>query len=364
MKLHAVLIGAAALLLASAGAAGACLVAPTYDPYRDIKFYGREYIVAAPEVIVEGVVEPDASGDGSDGVGFSRMHIDQVWKGAALSEVVVIWTRAGDCSQPPPFGKRIRFGARLLNRQVLLVKDAVALTPQRMDLIESHDDFLAYNRWGAFDLPLRDAQLDPLLLAYQAETEALRRQAASGDRGARIAYAAHLFAHNEFHRSLAAYEALLRDDPADLDLLLTLAAVRAQAQPDDEPEATLAEVERKAPQTPDWRRKIAHARFTASGRLTPGWKDWSDLKPAVHCEVSEGNFDGADFTRAGLATCEFVRSSFRDASFIGADLTDAYFEDSALAGAKYDCATRLPNDLDPVAEGMINVDGSCPARAP
>jgi uncharacterized protein YjbI with pentapeptide repeats len=97
----------------------------------------------------------------------------------------------------------------------------------------------------------------------------------------------------------------------------------------------------------------------ATGRLTSGWKDWSDLKPAVHCEVSEGNFDNATFDGANLATCEFVRSSFRNASFLRADLSNAYFEDSSLAGAKYDCATKLPEDFDPEAAGMINVEDSC-----
>lgn len=78
--------------------------------------------------------------------------------------------------------------------------------------------------------------------------------------------------------------------------------------------------------------------------------------------MSEGNFDGANFARADLSDCEFVRSSFRNASFLHADLSEAYFEDSSLADAKYDCATKLPDDLDPHAAGMINVERSCEAR--
>jgi hypothetical protein len=189
----------------------------------------------------------------------------------------------------------------------------------------------------------------------------LRQRAESGERQDRLAYAAHLFDKNEYHRARDAYEGILRDNPDDLDLLLTLAVVRAQVNPDAEPEDTLGEIERRAPQTPEWKRKIVHARFEATGWLTSGWKEWSDLKPARHCEVSEGNFDDANFDRADLATCEFVRSSFRNASLLGTDLSDAYFEDSALTGAKYDCATKLPEDLDPKAAGMINLDGSCPA---
>jgi hypothetical protein len=37
------------------------------------------------------------------------------------------------------------------------------------------------------------------------------------------------------------------------------------------------------------------------------------------------------------------------------------FQNSYLTGAKYDCATKLPEDIDPMAAGMINLDGSCPA---
>jgi hypothetical protein len=151
-----------------------------------------------------------------------------------------------------------------------------------------------------------------------------------------------------------------RDNPDDLDLLLTLAVVRAQIRPYDEPEAALSEIAQKAPQTTEWQGKIVRARFAGSGRLTSGWKDWSDLKPAAHCEVSEGNFDDANFDRADLATCEFNRASFRNARFLHTDLTNAYFENSDLTGAKYDCATKLPDDLDPAVAGMIKVGGLCP----
>jgi uncharacterized protein YjbI with pentapeptide repeats len=99
----------------------------------------------------------------------------------------------------------------------------------------------------------------------------------------------------------------------------------------------------------------------ASGRLTPGWKDWSDLRRSSHCEASEGNFDDANFDRADLASCEFVRSSFRNASLLHTDLSAAYFEDSILTGARYDCTTKLPDDLDPNSAGMINVEGQCVA---
>src|SRR4051812_22672997 len=99
------------------------------------------------------------------------------------------------------------------------------------------------------DLPLQDPELDRLLVNYRAETEAMRQRAETGERATRLAYADHLFSNNELHRALTAYEGIFRDDPTDLDLLLTLAVVRTQVLPGDEPEATLAEVQRRAPQT-------------------------------------------------------------------------------------------------------------------
>lgn len=52
-------------------------------------------------------------------------------------------------------------------------------------------------------------------------------------------------------------------------------------------------------------------------------------------------------------------SSFRGASFRGTDLTGSFFQNSDLTGAQYDCATKLPDDLDPKAAGVINIDGQC-----
>jgi hypothetical protein len=333
----------------------------------------REVIVKTTEVIVEGVIEPTKPVGGAEpdeGVSFARMHVDRVWKGAVGSDVVVILGPGFSVCPvaPPRLGERMRFSARLVEKRALLVKDAMTLTSEQARLIEMHDDFLLYrvpNRDTPMtDLPLDDLEFDRLLVRYQTETEAMRQQAESGDRVDRLAYAAHLFDNNELHRALAEYEGVLREDPSDLDLLLTLAVVRAQVHPYDEPEPTLAEVARKAPQTTEWQGKIVRARFAATGRLTPGWKDWSGLEPAKHCEVSEGNFDDANFERADLADCEFVRSTFRNASFLQANLSQAYFEDSNLTGAKYDCATKLPDDLDPKAAGMVNVEGSCAPQAP
>jgi uncharacterized protein YjbI with pentapeptide repeats len=97
--------------------------------------------------------------------------------------------------------------------------------------------------------------------------------------------------------------------------------------------------------------------------LTEESKDWSDLK-RIHnaCTSYHADLEGVAFDRADLAACAFRYSSFRNASFRGTDLTGSYFQDSDLTGAKYDCATKLPDDLDPVAAGMINVEGQCQAH--
>jgi len=355
------------LLIACASPAAACTMAPgpADDPSDVFGVYPRDDIVKKTEVIVEGVIEPAKPDD--VGITFARMHVDRVWKGAVASDVVVIMGLSikicSSSSGLPPFGERMRFSARLVKKRPLQVKDAVQMTPEQARMIATHDDFLLYGAPSQtipmVYLPLEDPELDRLLVQYQTDTETLQRRAESGDRAARLAYAAHLFENNEQHRALTEYEGVLRDDPSNLDLLLTLAVVRAQVNPDAEPEDTLGEIERRAPRTPEWQRKIVHARFVASGRLTSGWKDWSDLKRSVHCEVSEGNFDDANFDRADLATCEFVRSSFRNASLLHADLSEAYFEDSTLTGARYDCATKLPENLDPKVAGMINVEGQC-----
>jgi len=358
------LIGALILLLASACPAIACIAAPTYDPNFALEHHTRGDIVRMTEVIVEGVIEPNKP---DDGIAFARMHVDRVWKGAVASDVVVIMGLSL-CPLSPPLGERMRFSARLVEKRLLLVKDSIALTPERAHLIATHDDFLVYRALNRttpmLDLPLQDPELDRLLVQYQADTDAMRQRAETGDRTARLAYAAHLFDNNEQHRALTEYEGILRDNPSDLDLLLTLAVVQAQVHPGEEPEATLAEVERMAPQTTEWQGKIVRARFAATGRLTSGWKDWSGLERAAHCEVSEGNFDDANFDRADLTECEFTRASFRNAGFRQTDLGDAYFENSDLTGAKYDCATKFPVDFDPTKEGMVNVEVSCAAQAP
>jgi hypothetical protein len=246
-------------------------------------------------------------------------------------------------------GKRIRFGADL--------SSGISHDPELGCFVEKNRKVLGY--WG-FDLPVQDAELDRLLDAYRAKTDALRQAAATGGRAARLAFAEHLRANHETNRAFEVAEALLRQNPNDLDVLLLLALARTDAHIRYEPEETLAVVEQKAPKTVEWRGRIARVLFAATGQLTPGGQDWSDLKQAhKHCYSEPGNFDGAVFDRSDFAECAFRYSSFRGASFRGTDLTGSYFQDSDLTGAKYDCATKLPDDLDPVAVGMINVDGGC-----
>jgi hypothetical protein len=209
------LIGAFSLLVAWACPAAACTVATGYDPNRSFDRDTRDDVVKMSEVIVEGVIEPNMPGEPIDGLTFARMHVDRVWKGAVGQEVfVLLGFGIHICpSAPPPLGARMRFSARLVEKRLLLVTDAVQLTPQRAQLIATHEDFLLYDAPGrtvpTLDLPLKDAEFDRLVVAYQADTEALRQQTESGDRTARLAYAAHLFENNEQHRALAEYEGIL-----------------------------------------------------------------------------------------------------------------------------------------------------------
>jgi len=385
----------AALLLvwltAIAAPAMACYAGRPFDPHLALTEYSRDELLRMPEVIVEGVVEPYAhqgdNVDASDSFGLSVMRIERVWKGEVDSSVVVLFnTQSGDCTRPPPVGTRIRFGADLAEAETVksaglvafparneglhpfdtFVKyfgnehygNIVAASPRRAALLQAHRYVVYYT--GLMDLPLRDSQLDPLIVAYQQNTEALAQAAAGGAKEAQLAYAKRFDENNEKQRALEAYEDAHRSHPDDLDLLLALAAARGQVNLKDEPEATLAELERRAPKTDEWRGKIAYARFAITGNFTAGWKDWSNLKPGLfRCFSNGGDFAGASFDRAELADCIFYDADLEGASFLGADLSEVVFKESILTDARYDCATELPHDLDPKAVGMIYVGGSC-----
>jgi hypothetical protein len=362
-----------------AHAAAACIAYQPFDPDRVLERLSREQIAMLPEVIVEGVVEPyDASKDEvgpRDSRGVTTMRVERVLKGDVESSVVLLFNaQSADCTHEPPFGQRIRFAARVVETREVLESgqiapefefDGIELSPYRQALLQGTRYILYYRN---FDIPLDDPALNAVLEQRQAETKALQEEASVGGLRAELSYAAHLAETNETHRALDVYEAAFIKHPDDLDLLLTLAVVRSDAYRNNEPEATLAEVERRAPKTEEWRGKIIRTRFAATGELTPGWRDWTELKPtrSEYCKNREMSFDGASFDRSDLAGCDFLGSSFRHSSFLGADLRHAYFAygpsprlELDASGAKYDCATKFPEDFDPAKEGMINVEGSC-----
>jgi hypothetical protein len=247
-----------------------CDQSQPYDPNRILTIHSREEIVALPEVIVEGIIESYTSaGTVSDvpGPRTATMRIDKVWKGELTPRAVLaipfgfkFFVRQTSGSSPGCWvqslvGQRIRFGTQIVKKGIT--------------------DVLGYpGSWEEFPMPLQDPKLDRLLEAYQAKTETLRHAAATGGKPARLAYAEHLRTNHETHRAFEVYDALLREDPNDLDLLLLVAVARSDAGDYQEPEKTLAEIEHSAPESDDWRRKVARARFTATGELTQGETNW------------------------------------------------------------------------------------------
>jgi hypothetical protein len=360
-------------LVTLAHAVGACTVPMPYDPKTIFRDFPRDEIVRRPEVIVEGVVEPyaPAPDEPDDSLGFTRIRIDRVWKGDLGSSAIVIFQTASmDCSQPPPFGQRIRFGADLIEKRILLGKggDGMVMTPQRLALLETENDVIYFGRsrdgFLPFALPLQDGELDRMLADYQSAIQTMRSGAAKRNRPQRLDYAAFLTEHKELHRALKVYESVFRENPDDLDFELTLAVARSKVLPRNEFEATLADVAQRSPQSDEWRNKIARTRLAATGKFTDGWKDWSALQPAGACNGARQDFSGASFDAADLRGCSFQSAALRGASFRHTNLAATDLAWADLAGAKYDCATRFPPDFDPAKAGMVNVEGACPTPNP
>ncbi len=69
-------------------------------------------------------------------------------------------------------------------------------------------------------------------------------------------------------------------------------------------------------------------------------------------------FSSANLTNAKLCNANLIGSILTDVDLSGSDLTDAYLTGATLTGAKYNDRTKLPDDFDPNAEGMIWVGDS------
>jgi hypothetical protein len=314
-----------------------------------------------PEVVVEGVIEGEAKEAAPlfpftyDGMtvyavpqaATAKMRVEHVWKGKFTEPTVTVWFSTGeaDCSRPPPLGERIRIGGPLVS-----------------------EDAFFYG--GYLRLLFDDPAIDKALRDYRDRSDTLEAAAEVGGRTEHLAFGEHLFRNDEWHRAEAVYQALLNADPKDLDALVKMAVIRTELERKSEPENTLRELRRFAPPTEEWHGKIARPTYATTGKFEPGWLDWSNLEYARLCEPGNAdlrgaNFDGAHFPKR----CNFEAAQLQGASFRGVDLREVYLSDPNagfpnIKGAKFDCGTRFSPFIDPVAGGMTNVDGSCPAVAP
>jgi hypothetical protein len=294
-----------------------------------------------PEVVIDGVVierdpisgEPGATTDSYNR--HARMRVDRVWKGDAAALVTLEFgENTAMCQQVPPVGTPIRISPDPVSPNVFSY------------------DVLSGRAPG-------DSIEDAGLQLYRDRTLAVQRQAQAGGRAEKLAFADYLRRNGETHRALWLYEALLRQEPGDLDSIAALAVLQAAVREEEEAQATLNRLSKIVPHTEAWRGKIARATFEATGALTLDWKDYSNVANVVDCNRSDASFDGTNFSGARLR-CDFSRSTFRNANFKGADLNWTRFDDVELKGAIYDCATSFRSDFDPIAAGMVNVNGNCP----
>ncbi|GAB2175568.1 pentapeptide repeat-containing protein [Dongia sp. agr-C8] len=297
-----------------------------------------------PEVVLEGVVvqrEPIAGEPGATDSHWrkARMRMDRVWKGEAAEFITLEFGEPGSmCEAVPPVGAPLR----------------IAPTPRSPNVFGY--DMLSY--FGS-----RGPNEDAGLQLYRERTLILQRQAEAGGRAEQLAFAGYLRQHGEKHRALWMLEALSREDPNDFDTAFALVALQTETGNTNDAEDTLTGMRKIAGNNEVLRGKIARTLFETTGHLDSDWKDWSNLTNRGICSGYGQHYDDFNFAGSHL-NCYFERSTFRGTNFKGSDLSSVVLEDVDLTGAKYDCATKLPKDLDPVAAAMINVDGSCPQPAP
>src|SRR6185369_6976558 len=99
--------------------------------------------------------------------------------------------------------------------------------------------------------------------------------------------------------------------------------------------------------------RIARANYMVTGSFEPGWLDWTNLEPALHCAPGHADLRGAAFDGARFPYgCDFSGAQLQGASFRGANLEKVFLWDpdggyTHVEGAKYDCATRFDPAFDP-----------------
>ncbi len=295
------------------------------------------------EVIFDGVVvdrdplDRDV-GDFSDKI--ATMRVDTVWKGD-VELVVALRFNEGEtsCGGAPPLGQKIRI---------------------RSFYIGPRSEVYYFQCVG---LPLDDPRLNLTLAEYKARTEAFQRRADTEGSAVQFEFAQYLESNREFTRALEIHLALLDQNPDDFEVLLGAAILHVRVDRFGDGSALakekIATARAIASKTKEAHGKIARAEFEALGIFDETWQDWSETENWFRCEGRSIDLSDASFDNALLRYCSFAGRSLRNASFRGADLTYSRFGEADLLGAKFDCATKFRNGFDPLAAGMINVEGSC-----
>ena len=296
--------------------------------------------VMAMEVIIDGVVierEPHDELRQPDAMYSATMRVEKVWKGDVGPLVTLIYNEGeAACGAIPPLGRKIRVGSSLS--------------------VPGSEIFYGLCREMEFD----GAQIDAVLVAYKSLTDEFMARAKTGNYADRIAFAQHLRRYREFGRALRVYQSLLEENPSDLDLLLASAILHGPVVGFRRAEELIAQARMFASDGPETRGKIARATFEALGKLDPQWHDWSGLENLGHCAVSSLDLSDRNFDGSRLVDCNFVGSTLRNASFRGANLAASFLEEADASGARFDCATKFRSDFDPIAAGMVSIEGECP----
>lgn len=183
------------------------------DPGSVLRRMSRDQIVRAYEVIVEGMIESYAPPTGRHS-GAVVMRIDKAWKGNVTPRVTWLtyptlpsteWPSPDqpDCLLHVQVGQHVRIGSSIVGKAggVPNINGVDTST----DVLDSH--FFI----GLVFLPLSDPELNDLLNAYRAKTEALQQAATTSGQAAKIAFATHLLDNNERHRAAEIADALRSD---------------------------------------------------------------------------------------------------------------------------------------------------------
>jgi len=285
----------------------------------------------SPELIIEGVVSPQTSHS-------ATMRIDHASKGDVRKSVLLTFSEGwgGDCDSSPPYGEQI--------------------------VIAGARDYSGNVPFNACSLVVGvGPQFRADLEAYKKKTDSMVEQAKTGGREGRMALAAYLREAGESHRALDLYRSLYEED-SDMALLIPIALLEGSVY-DGDPKPTLRLLRQRAPTNEEWQRKVAYTAFEAACEIDASRKDWSNVHSGERCKLENAQLQNANFEGADLRGAWFADSNLAGANFKGANLFGVSFDQSSLIGAKFDCKTQTNTQyFNPVAAGMINVEGTCNAK--